>query len=130
MNLDTIDVDLIGKSSAEILAMWQAALDERMELPPNERHFELSQIIDRLAAALQPVIVKEHAEALVAAEAARVAAEAAAALKTAASGPDVPQLVYGMKLSVWAVTRAIGPEQCRLKVERQIAECLADDSVQ
>ena len=130
MKLETVDADLVGKSSAEILAMWQAALDERMELPPNARHFELSAIIDRLAAVLGPVIAQEHAEALVAAEAARAAAEAAAALKTAASGPDVPQLVYDLKLAVWAVTRAIGAEQCRLRAEKQIADCVADDQMQ
>ena len=130
MKLETIDAELVGKTSAEILAMWQAALDERMELPPNARHFELSEIIEHMAIVLYPVIEREHAAALAAAEYAREAAEASAALKVIAGGPDVQQLVNDMRLAVWAVTRAIGAEQCRVRVERQIADCLADDLVQ
>ena len=88
MKLETIDAELVGKTSAEILAMWQAALDERMELPPNARHFELSEIIEHMAIVLYPVIEREHAAALAAAEYAREAAEASAALKVIAGGPD------------------------------------------
>lgn len=130
MNLETIDIELVGMSSAEMLVIWQDALDERMGLPPNERHAELSAIIDRIALAFGNKVEAEYDAGLAEVEAARVANAAEAAAMAKLNGPDVPQLRYNMKLAVWAVTRAIGADACRAQCERDIVACVADDLVQ
>lgn len=130
MNLETIDIEVAGMSSAEMLVVWQAALDEHMGLLPNERHFELSSIIVRLAVLFGNKVEAEYDAGLAEVEAARVANAAEATAMAKLNGPDVPQLRYNMKLAVWAVTRAIGADACRAQCERDIAACVADDLVQ
>jgi len=123
LKLETIDGLMVGMTSTEITEAWQQALDERMSLPPNDRHGELGEIIKRMAKVFYPKLEAEKK----AEDAARAVLAQKAADMALVGTVNVPKILYDMKLAVFAGTRAAGAEKCLEACKAAIQECLDDD---
>ena len=125
---EIIDCDIRGGTAAQILDVWQQALDEMMATPPNERHFACSTLIDRLVAPYQAAVAAEHDAAIAEAQRVKAAAEQAAIKLATQSGPDVVALGYALRQAVWAFTRAAGSDVALRRCGEEVSACVADDA--
>jgi len=119
-----------GMTAQQLLSVWQECLDEQMATPPNDRHFECSGMIMVLDPIYRAQVEVERAASVVAAEEAALAAVAAAEAKVKQSGPDVAKLVYDMRIALWGVVRACGPDAAMAHCRKAVIDCLEDDKHQ
>lgn len=70
-------IDVAGATSAQIMDLWDQALQIQMNTPPNDRHFACTRLVERLVQPLQQALEAER-KAQWEAQQAREKAEAAA----------------------------------------------------
>lgn len=130
LNPATIANAVKGMSAQQLLDVWQLCLDEQMATPPNDRHFECSGMIMVLDPIYRAQVEVERVAAVVAADKAAKEAVAAAKAKVKQNGPNVAKIVYDMRIALWGVVRAVGPEAALTHCKKAIADCLKEDSHQ